>query len=94
MQPCCRTSLTAVFNDRVIMLEPLPENRNLHAVQEQSNAARHNYGDGQEQDPTRMTGYRMLKDPVDPGYAMDNNTIVPEVDSRMFRGKGGGRKRY
>ena len=39
--PAPDTSVTAMFNDRVIMSEPFPEYRNLHAVQEQSDGARH-----------------------------------------------------
>src|SRR5713226_647158 len=49
MQPCCRTSLTAVFNGGVIMSKPFPEYRDLHAVQEQRNGAHHKHGDGQEE---------------------------------------------
>src|SRR6266852_6739359 len=36
MHPCCRTLVTALFSDRLIMSEPFPEYRNLNAVQEQT----------------------------------------------------------
>src|SRR5690242_13940805 len=62
MQPCCRTSLTAVFSDGVIMSESFPEYRNLHAMHEQSNGACHEHGDGKEEQKSHVSLYLDAKE--------------------------------
>src|SRR5215813_3497839 len=49
IQPCCRTSFTAILSDWASMSELSPDRRDLRAVQDQCNSAGYEHHDGKRE---------------------------------------------